>query len=113
VAKHIGKIRGSGRWQEIRALKVWRNRHELDFPSFYLELIAIDALQGRQQGTQLAQNVLDTLDHIANNLVNARITDPANTANVISDDLTQAEKQTIASKARETRSRTKWGDIIW
>lgn len=99
--------------QEIRAIKIWRNCHQLDFPSFYLELTTIEALRGRQQGTQLAQNVFDTLGCIADNLVNARVVDPANTGNIISDDLTQAEKQTIASKAKESHGKGTWGEILW
>jgi hypothetical protein len=105
IATHIKTVRGSGRMQEIRAIKIWRNCHRLDLPSFYLELTTIEALRGRQQGTQLAQNVFDTLGYIAGNLVNARVIDPANTGNVISDDLTQAEKLTIASKAKESLAR--------
>jgi hypothetical protein len=50
------EYRNSGRVNEIRALKVWRQCHNLDFPSFYLELTLIDALWGKPKGVNLAAN---------------------------------------------------------
>src|SRR5688572_23746233 len=47
VETHIARVRGSGRVNEIRALKIWRRSQGLDFPSFYLELTVIDALRGK------------------------------------------------------------------
>ncbi len=37
VATHISLVQNSGRLDEIRALKIWRQLHGLDFPSIYLE----------------------------------------------------------------------------
>ena len=48
----------------IRSIQLDRDTSKLDFPSLYLELIAIEALLDRQQGTQLAQKVLDVLEYI-------------------------------------------------
>src|SRR5262245_26388717 len=47
VARHIQVVRNSGRLEEIKILKLWRNQHRLEFPSFYLELTTIAALAGR------------------------------------------------------------------
>ena len=44
VATHIRHVSTSGRAQEVRVIKLWRNQKGLDFPSFYLELTVIDAL---------------------------------------------------------------------
>jgi hypothetical protein len=38
---HVDTVRNSGRLREIRAVKVWRFLHGLDFPSLYLELFTI------------------------------------------------------------------------
>jgi len=46
VALHIDTVRASGRTDEIRAVKIWRHRHSLDFPSFLLELVVLEALRG-------------------------------------------------------------------
>lgn len=112
VALHISTVGNSNRIDEIRAIKIWRNLRGIDFPSFYLELTVINALYGHRTNT-LASNVLTALRYIADSLPSARVDDPANTNNCISADLTLAEKQTIASKARVSAQAPNWGEIIW
>lgn len=112
VALHISTVRDSGRTREIRALKIWRNLRRIDFPSFYLELMVIEALRGRST-TDLANNVLHALRYIDGNLGTTRIVDPANTNNLISADLTTAEKTSIAARARESATAGTWEEIIW
>ena len=46
VSLHVDTVHNSGRLREIRAVKIWRMLHGLDFPSLYLELFVIDALSG-------------------------------------------------------------------
>lgn len=111
VLLHIERVRDSGRTDEIRAIKVWRTNHGLDFPSFYLELIVLDALAGC--GSSLANNVQRTLAYIADNLTTKRVEDPANTNNTISDDLTLAEKRVVAAQARLSYLENSWGNTLW
>ncbi len=112
VLKQINYVLLSGRVNEIRVLKVWRQCQNVAFPSFYLELTTINALWGRSRGTQIARNVADALAYIVGNLVTARVVDPANSNNVISNDLTLAEKQAVASRAKESLRKT-WREVIW
>lgn len=112
VALHVDSVRNSGRLKEIRSLKIWRMLHGLDFPSLYLELFAIDALSGRSRST-LAENVLHVLRTIGSSLTSTPIVDPANTNNVLSDDLTQAEKRHVAAQAARSAREQSWGSIIW
>lgn len=112
VQKHIAVVTGSGRQQEIRAIKLWRNLHHLEFPSFYLELFVVDALSGRRHG-DLAANVLLALQTIGQRLLVTRIVDPANTNNVVSNDLTLQEKSKIAALATVSAQRNNWNHIIW
>jgi hypothetical protein len=112
VALHTQTVSGSGRLREIRTVKIWRLLRGLDFPSLYLELFTIQALGGRSQYT-LASNVLHALHVIESSLANTRIEDPANTNNVLSDELSNAEKQHIASLAEGSAKEPYWGRIIW
>lgn len=112
VSLHIDTVRNSGRTKEIRAIKIWRNLHGLDFSSFYLELTVIDALKGRSTNS-LADNVLHALRYIGNSLPTAWVVDPANTNNVISNDFTQSEKSVLAIQARASANKQQWGQIIW
>jgi hypothetical protein len=111
VVDHIKLVALSGRKDEIRILKLWRNQKGLDFPSFYLELTVIDALRGRYKG-RLSDNVWHCLEYLRDSFSTARIIDPANTNNIISDDLTAAEKDTIAAAAKQARTATDWKQIV-
>jgi len=102
VQKHIQTISQSGRLSEIRLMKLWRNQKGLDFPSFYLELTVIEALRGAplvSASGDLTGNVVKVLQYLQSSLKTARVIDPANTNNIISDDLTQNEKAIIAQAA--------------
>ena len=99
VTRHITEVSGSNRLDEIRLLKIWRNRRGLDFPSFYLELAVIRALQGRWSGN-LSANVVAALEFIRDQITTARFVDPANTNNIVSDSVSAAGKQALAAAAR-------------
>lgn len=111
VARHIQLVRASRRTNEIRALKIWRQLHGLEFPSIYLELVAINAL--RRKGRALAPSLIRVFEWLATGIQTANVVDPANTANVISDDLTFVEKGTIASRAAWSVQQPYWEQILW
>ncbi len=110
VATHIAYVRHSGRQDECRVMKLWRDRKGLEWPSFYAELTTINALSGAR-GT-LSANVLRTLRFLADEFASAQVIDPANTNNVVSDDLTAAEKATIRDAARGALKASTWGGIL-
>jgi hypothetical protein len=110
VVKHIATITNAGRIPESRILKLWRNQKQLDFPSFYLELTAIAALSG-VRGT-LSDNVWAVFEYLRDRFPNARVVDPANTNNIISDDLSVADKAKISAAAAQARKATDWNQIV-
>jgi hypothetical protein len=112
IQAHINLISNSGRIDEIKAIKIWRNIHQLEFPSFFLELTVLDALSGKSKN-QLAANVWTVLEYLQNSFVNARVVDPANANNTISDDLNSVEKQIIVDAASNSRKEQYWEKIIW
>lgn len=111
INTHIITVGGSNRLDEIRIVKLWRNQKGLDWPSAYIELMVIDALAGKWSG-QIAKNVMSAFEHIRDKVETRRIVDPANTNNVISDDLTAAEKKTIAEVARKACNAKYWSEIV-
>jgi hypothetical protein len=110
VWKHVQHVRNANRLQETRIIKLWRNQKGLDFPSFYLEMAVIAALSGPRSGN-LSGNVLKVLEYLRDTFVNARFVDPANTNNIISDDLDMAERAAIQRAATTALGRT-WGDLV-
>jgi hypothetical protein len=112
VQTHITVVSHSGRTDEIKLTKIWRDLRSLELPSFYLELAVIDALQYRRQG-QLADNFWEVLRFLAEDFVNRTYIDPANSNNRISDDLSTTERRAIASAAAQSRQQRDWADIVW
>jgi len=110
VAQHIQHVIRGGRLAETRVLKLWRNQKGLDFPSFYLELAVINALSG-QYGT-LSTNVWKVFEYLRDTFSNARVVDPANTNNIISDDLTVAEKARVRAAAAQALRASNWNQIV-
>jgi hypothetical protein len=112
VKTHVTYVSNSNRLSEIKLLKVWRELHKIDFPSFYLEMVSIDCLKNSKVGN-IGDNLWAVLGFLSDGFSNARYVDPANSANIISDDLTKIEKASIANFAKEARQQTNWGNIIW
>ncbi|MEK9132021.1 MAG: hypothetical protein AAB447_03870, partial [Patescibacteria group bacterium] len=85
VQRHITDISRSGRTNEIKVLKIWRELNKLDFPSVYLEYLLVkNILAGRSIASdQLAPNcwhIFNELAKGAGNPLLARVFDPANSA---------------------------------
>lgn len=112
IDKHINYVKSSGRLEEIILLKTWKKLHNLDFPSIYLELTAIEALAYKNKN-QPGTNFLYVLDYLKDSFVDKTVIDPANSNNLISDDLFIYEKEAIACKAKESRCKKYWEEIIW
>jgi len=118
IQKHINDISQSGRLNEIKILKIWRELHSLDFPSIYLEyLITNTILWGKSKGDDyLANNVWHAINSLASNEANplfSRVVDPANSTNILSDLLTTTEKNKIVAEAKISASKQSWVEIVW
>lgn len=112
IQAHINHVKASNRIEEIQLAKIWRNIHGLDFPSFYLEMAVIDALKHSRIG-DISNNFLKVLEFFRDSLPSTRYVDPANTNNIISDDLSASQKYVIANQAKSSRNQSAWGGIVW
>lgn len=110
INEHCRLVTQSGRIDEIRLLKIWRNRFGLDWPSFYLELFVINALSGARQGN-LQANIITAIGAVAESISTRRIVDPANTNNVVSDTLTASGKATLSQAARSALN-SAWNTVF-
>lgn len=113
IDAHITHVKNSGRVFDIKAIKIWRKLHGLDFPSFYLELSVMEALKGKRLlGSNPSENFVTVMNYLVNDFETQKITDPANQSNEVSDELTPVEKQVIKSAARATLAGN-WDQAIW
>jgi hypothetical protein len=110
VQKHIQHVIAGGRRPETRIIKLWRNQKGIDFPSFYLELAVIEALS-RRQGA-INDNVWSVFTYLRDRFSNARVVDPANIGNIISDELTAADKAKVKGAAEKALAATDWNQIV-
>jgi len=109
--QHALDSRDAEREEEVRILKLWRDQNGLDFPSYYLELATYAALRRRPVGA-LADNVWAVLGFLERLLVPRAMLDPANAANIVSDELTAPQKRTVALAAAAARSGRPWSEIV-
>jgi hypothetical protein len=92
-------------------VKLWRRRQALRFPSFCLELAVIRALN-RQITKSLNHQINQVLHFLATDFPTARLLDPANSNNVVSDLLTPEEKHRIAGLAEMSLQAPSWPHIL-
>lgn len=112
IALQIETVADSGRIEEIRVLKRWRTLAGLEFPSFVLELAVLRALHGRRIG-DLANNVSAALEWLRDNILTARIIDPANSNNAVTDDLSVQDRAAIAVAAGAARAQPYFSNFVW
>lgn len=111
IDTHINKIVGSDRIFDIKLVKIWRKLHNIEFPSFYLELSVLEALKNKPKNDP-TNNFLAVMDYLCNDFISARILDPSNTNNVISEELSSAEKKAVKDFAAHTLQST-WETIFY
>jgi len=109
IAEQIRYVRASSLGTEIRALKLWRDRNRLRFPSFLVELCAIRVLRAHQP---IGESLLKVLEFLSADFSTARLTDPANSNNVVSDVLNAEERARISTGARMALQAEGWAEIL-
>jgi hypothetical protein len=112
VKIHVRYVVNSNRLREIKILKIWRQLNQLDFPSFYLELAVIDCLSGKP-AANLSSNCWEVFGFLESSFIDKKYIDPANSNNIVSDDLNYSEKRSIQQLAADARSKKYWSNIVW
>lgn len=118
IQRHITDISQSGRTNEIKLLKIWRELNKLDFSSIYLEYLLVNniLLNRSTDAANLGNNVWYALNELAKdfgNPLSVRIVDPANSNNILSDLLNQTEKNKIINAAKLASHQSNWNQVVW
>ena len=111
LTQHVLDGIACGRRDEIRIVKLWRDQMGLDLPSFNLELAVVAALR-RQSAGALADNVWEVFGYLANLFPARSLLDPANANNIVSDQMTAAQRDAVRKAAQYARAGRSWHDII-
>ncbi|MDQ3624878.1 MAG: hypothetical protein M3463_20760 [Verrucomicrobiota bacterium] len=109
---HIDLVRDGENHDAIKILKLWRRCHGVPLRSFVLELAIREALFNHRD-TDLGDRVWKFLGWLHTSFAGARLVDPANSNNVISDDISAGDKQAIVAAAARSRAQQNWQQIVW
>ena len=113
VQGHIKYITESSRQDFIKLIKIWRDCHQLDFPSMNIELSVLKALYGYPHDISLEYGFRIIMEYFVNLFLTDYLIDPFNSANIISNDMTQYEKQMVIKQAQKFFNSTEWRQVIW
>lgn len=112
IQVHIQTVTKSGRRDSIRLMKLWRKRKSVPFKkSLALELTTIEGCKGCRTN-DLGDQVLSALTWLRDTFLRARIVDPANSSNILSDDIPQTDKQAIQRIAAGTLQAKTWEEVF-
>jgi hypothetical protein len=110
LKRHIALAREGDR-DTVKLLKLWRWRNAVPVGSFVLELAAERALRGQSGGT-LEDRFAAVLRFLAESFLEARLADPANAGNIVTDDIDWGRKVAIAEAAQKAAS-APWERVVW
>ena len=112
IKVHIDTVRNSGRRDVIRLMKLWRVKRSVPFKkSLALELITIEGCKGLRTD-ELEKQLISALTHVRDNILTVKIVDPANTNNVVSDEITNEERKLIKAAADAAVKTTYWSGVL-
>ncbi|MDA1283140.1 MAG: nucleotidyltransferase [Chloroflexi bacterium] len=111
IKVHIDQVRGSGHQDVIKLMKLWRLKHNVAIGSFPLEIAVIRALKGFRKDT-LADRTYVVLEFLRDQFATARLVDPANSNNIVSDEIPRGTKLAIQSAARKSCDQQYWKEIV-
>jgi len=112
IRVHIDTVSNSGRRDAIRLMKLWRKRKSVPFKkSLALELATIEGCKGCRIA-DLGDQVWSALKYLRDVFPSARIVDPANSNNFISDGISAADKQAIQRVAAATLQAKTWQEVF-
>lgn len=111
IKKHIDTVRGSGRRDVIRLMKLWKIKRNVPLKSFPLELLTIDGTKGASFDN-LERQLLMSLAYVRDNILTVKILDPANGNNDLTDDLTSYERTNIKALAQAALDARFWSDVF-
>jgi len=96
---HINYIVGSGCVPVIRLAKIWCHRNALEIKTFVLEMFVVETLKGANNKNNLSESFLRVLEAMKDDFKSKQLIDPANSNNIVSQQVDPVQKAQVAFKA--------------
>lgn len=84
IEKHKTHITASGCRDTIKLMKIWKNKWNVKFKSFAMELLVIQTIND-STSTGLKDRMKEVLEYIVENIEDINLIDPANSNNNVAD----------------------------
>ncbi|MDD5079722.1 MAG: nucleotidyltransferase domain-containing protein [Candidatus Omnitrophica bacterium] len=101
---HIRFFKESGCVEVIKLAKIWNIRDNVNLKTFMLELLVVKCLSGSRSKSDLEISFKKVLECMGDEIIKIRLEDPANTNNIVSDNCSEVEKNTVALRAKSALS---------
>ena len=108
----VNYIKNSKRQDTIRLTKLWKKRKSVPIKSFILEFMIIEGCKGVSRNN-LEPQLNAAFEYIEDNITTKRIVDPANSQNIISNDITSEEKNRIRRLASQALDADSWSQVFF
>lgn len=112
IKVHLDAVRDSGRRDVIRLMKLWRTKQTVPLKkSLTLELMTINGCKGTRTD-DIEKQLIAALTHVRDNIMTVRIVDPANTNNVLSEEISSVERSKIRVAADAALKAQYWSQVL-
>ncbi|OLS22186.1 MAG: hypothetical protein HeimC3_31900 [Candidatus Heimdallarchaeota archaeon LC_3] len=112
VTEHVEAVRGTRHRDIIKLLKLWKIRRGFSCPTFILEMLFLRFIDTNHGRTGLFSLLMGTFNYIAQNIQSIRLVDPANSNNIVSNDLSDNQKYQIYRHAQKAYKTDSWADVF-
>lgn len=112
VSLHDNHVLDSRHQNEIKLIKIWRRNHQLKFPTLFLELSVLKALNHRSSSS-LTENFRTILKHLEENILHDVMVDLANSNHKVSELISIDEKISIKEAAAASLLTESIESVIW
>ena len=107
----VDYVKNNKRQDVIRLMKLWKKRKDVPIKTFILEICVIEGCKGYDR-SKLEPQLLAAFKYIRDNIQNTKILDPANSNNIISNDLSREKKNRIRNLAIQAINAQYWDQVI-
>lgn len=108
----INYVQNSRRQDAIRLMKLWKKRKNVPIKTFILEQMVIEGCKALSRNT-LEPQLDATFEYIKDNITTKKIFDPANSQNIISNEISIEQKNRIRKLASQAINADKWSQIFY
>jgi hypothetical protein len=108
----VNYVRNSKRQDTIRLMKLWKKRKNVPIKTFILEHMIIEGCKGVSRNT-LEPQLNAAFKYLEENITTKKIMDPANSQNIISNDITPEEKNRIRRLATQALDADSWSQVFF